>query len=382
MRIASKNKRILIVAGEASGDLHGASLVSELKRLDPELCFVGIGGDRMRAEGVKIGCHVRDLAVVGIIEVFSVLPKLIHAYRWLMHQLRTEPPQVVVLIDYAEFNLFFANRAKRFGIPVVFYISPQIWAWRRGRVKRIARSIDEMVVILPFERDFYESYGVKVSFVGHPLVDRLGDGIEHGEIQGDRPFVIGWMPGSRNSEVDRLLPVMSRAAAMLRERMTRDVSYLVLVAPEIPPQKLGDAFSRAGVPVKVLEEESSRAMSRCDLIVMASGTATLEAALLAVPAVIVYKVSYISYLFGRLLIRVPWIGLANIVAGKEIYPELIQHEASPGKIVGTCLTLLSEPGRLQNVRNELKNIRDKLGPPGASKRTAEVIYRYVDTFPS
>lgn len=378
----SKSKRVLIVAGEDSGDLHGASLVAEMKRMDPDLNFVGIGGDKMASEGVEIGCHVRDLAVVGIVEVFSILPRLIHAYRWLMRQLRSAPPRVVVLIDYAEFNLFFAGRVRKLGIPVVFYISPQVWAWREGRVKRIARNVEEMVVILPFEKDFYEMHGVKASFVGHPLVDRLVNKIARIEKKDTSPFVIGWMPGSRHSEVERLLPIMAKAAALLRERMSQEVSYLIPVASGIPAHKVEEAFLRVGVPVEICQEGSLGAMGRCDLIVMASGTATLEAALLTVPAVIVYKVSFISYLFGRLLIRVPWIGLANIVAGKEIYPELIQYEVTPEKIAETCHRLIQEPGRLQRVRDELRNIREKLGAPGASKRTAEVIYRYVSAITS
>ena len=375
--------RILIVAGEESGDLHGASLVAELKRLNPSLEFVGIGGDRMASEGVKIGCHVRDLAVVGIVEVFSILPKLVHAYRWLMRQLRTVPPSVVVLIDYAEFNLFFAGRAKKFGIPVVFYISPQIWAWRQGRVRRIARNVDEMVVILPFEKDFYETHGVKASFVGHPLVDRLEK--TPPALNGHRKegtLIIGWMPGSRNSEVARLLPVMVDAAGILRERLSQDVTCLVPVAPGVSAERVKEAFDQAGIPVEICQKNSHEAMSRCDLIVMASGTATLEAALLAIPAVIVYKVSFISYLLGRILIRVPWIGLANIVAGKEVYPELIQYDVTPEKIVETCLGLILRPGKLQEVRKELLGIREKLGTPGASKRTAEVIFHYVDQISS
>ncbi len=366
----------MIVAGEASGDLHGAALVSELKRMDPALTFVGVGGDRMAAEGVEIGHHVRDLAVVGTVEVVSVLPKLIRAYRWLMRQLKEAPPSVVVLIDYAEFNLFFAGRARKQGIPVVFYISPQVWAWRRGRVKRIAKNVEEMVVILPFEKDFYEAHGVKVSFVGHPLVDRLG-GWERENRKATEEWRIGWMPGSRDSEVARLLPVMAAAAARLDREMKAPLHHVVPAAPGVSSERIRDVFRQAGVDVDVLEEESTRVMGGCDLIVMASGTATLEAALLAVPAVIVYKVSFISYLLGRALIRVPWIGLANIVAGKELYPELIQYDATPEKIVATCRGFLEEPERLRKVREELKKIKEKLGKPGASQRTAEVIYRYV-----
>jgi lipid-A-disaccharide synthase len=376
-----EKKRILIVAGETSGDLHGASLVSELKRMDPELSFAGIGGDRMVAEGVEVGYHVQDLAVVGTVEVFSVLPRLIQAYRWLIHQLKKRPPQVVVLIDYAEFNLFFAGRARKYGVPVIFYISPQVWAWRKRRVKRIARNVEEMVVILPFEKDFYENHGVKVSFVGHPLVDRLHNQELHEELTKETQAV-GWMPGSRDSEVNRLLPVMAKAAAALDRESKFPLSHIVPAAPGISPQRLAEAFHQEGITVEVRQEDSSHIMQECDLIVMASGTATLEAALLAVPAVIVYKVSFISYLLGKLLIRVPWIGLANIVAGREIYPELIQYDATPEKIVAACRALLDEPERLQKIRKDLKQIREKLGKPGASQRTAEVIYRYVAAIPA
>ncbi len=380
------NKRVLIVAGETSGDLHGASLVSELKELDPSLEFVGIGGDKMAEEGVELGCHVRELAVVGLVEVFSVLPRLYRAYRWLMNQLKTTPPSVIVLVDYAEFNLFFAGRAKKYGIPVVFYISPQIWAWRQGRVRRIARNVSEMVVILPFEKDFYEAHGVKVSFVGHPLVDRMrndeGFFNESRSSKHDRSFRLGWMPGSRDTEVKRLLPVMAKAASLLERRSGRPLTHLVPLAPGISRKRVEEAFGEEGVTVNVFEGESTHIMRQCDLIVLASGTATLEAALLAIPSIIVYKISFISYVLGRLLLRIPWIGLANIVAGKEVYPELIQYEATPERIMEKCLPLIEDPDRLEGMRKELEQIRTKLGNPGASKRTAEVIYRYVESFPT
>ena len=374
----SKAKKILIVAGEASGDLHGASLAAELKRAAGDVDLMGIGGDRMAAQGVRLGFHVKDLAVVGIVEVLAILPRLYHAYRWLMRVLREDPPDVVVLIDYAEFNLFFAGRVRKRGIPVVFYISPQIWAWRRGRVRRIARNVDEMVVILPFERDFYKEHGVKVSFVGHPLVEQLGTLPEIMEKPDDKgAFVVGWMPGSRNSEVGRLLPVMSKAAAILESHARRKVLHVVPVAPGMSPGKISRAFSAEGVSVETHLGNASDIMRRCDLIILASGTATLEAALLGIPAIIVYKVSFFSALLGWLLIRVPWIGLANIVAGKEVYPELVQYKATPKRIAETSIKLLEDPDKLRQIRNELKKIREKLGKPGASRRTAEVISRYA-----
>jgi len=374
----SRAKRILIVAGEASGDLHGASLAAELKRAAGDVNLVGIGGDRMAAQGVRLGFHVKDLAVVGIVEVLAILPRLYHAYRWLMRILRDNPPDVVVLIDYAEFNLFFAGRVRKRGIPVVFYISPQIWAWRRGRVRRIARNVDEMVVILPFERDFYKEHGIKVSFVGHPLVEQLGTLPEIMEKHDDKgAFVIGWMPGSRDSEVDRLLPVMSKAAAILESHARRKVLHVVPVAPGMSPEKISGAFSAEGVSVETHLGNASDIMRRCDLIILASGTATLEAALLGIPAIIVYKVSFFSALLGWLLIRVPWIGLANIVAGKEVYPELVQYKATPKRIAETSIKLLEDPARLCQIKDELKKIREKLGKPGASRRTAEVISRYA-----
>ncbi len=374
----SRAKRILIVAGEASGDLHGASLAAELKQAAGDVDLVGIGGDRMAAQGVRLGFHVKDLAVVGIVEVLAILPRLYHAYRWLMRELRGNPPDVVVLIDYAEFNLFFAGRVRKRGIPVVFYISPQIWAWRRGRVRRIARNVDEMVVILPFERDFYKEHGVKVSFVGHPLVEQLGTLPEiMGKSDDKEAFVVGWMPGSRDSEVNRLLPVMSKAAAILESHARRKVLHVVPVAPGMSPEKISRVFSAEGVSVETHLGNASDIMRRCDLIILASGTATLEAALLGIPAIIVYKVSFFSAFLGWLLIRVPWIGLANIVAGKEVYPELVQYKATPKRIAETSIRLLEDPDKLYQIRNELKKIREKLGKPGASRRTAEVISRYA-----
>jgi len=374
----SRAKKILIVAGEASGDLHGASLAAELKSVAGDVELIGIGGDKMASQGVRLGFHVRDLAVVGIVEVLAILPRLYHAYRWLMRVLREAPPDVVVLIDYAEFNLFFAGRVRKKGIPVVFYISPQVWAWRRGRVRRIARNVDEMVVILPFERDFYRKHGVKVSFVGHPLIEQLAPRPENPEKpDGKETFVVGWMPGSRDSEVGRLLPVMSKAAAILEDHARQKILHVVPVAPGMSPEKISQAFSAEGVSVETHPGNALEAMGRCDLIILASGTATLQAALLGIPAIIVYKVSFFSALLGWLLIRVPWIGLANIVAGKEVYPELVQYRATPKRVAEESIKLMEDPDRLRQIKNELKKIRKKLGEPGASRRTAEVISKYA-----
>jgi lipid-A-disaccharide synthase len=351
-------KKIFIIAGEASGDLHGSSLISEIKRLSPDTGFVGMGGPLMVRAGVRSFQDISELSVIGLGEVLSSLEKFKAVFRMLVKKLEDEKPDCVVLIDYPEFNLRFAREAKKRGIPVVYYISPQIWAWRKGRVKTVKRFVDKMLVILGFEKDFYAKYGVAAEFVGHPLLDsvktlRPRDEFlkEHGLDTLKKTVAI--LPGSRRGEVERNLPVMAEAAEIIKEKLGSGVQFVVA--------KFGGEYNIYDC------------MNAADLVLVASGTATLETTILEKPMIIVYRVSFLTWLFGKLLVRIPHIGLVNIVAGEKIVPEFVGFRIDPQKIADEAISILLSPARSEGMKTHLAAIKGKLGEPGASKRAAEII---------
>ncbi len=372
----TENKSIIMVAGEASGDRHGAKLVKALRRVNQSVSFRGIGGSAMREAGVRIDIDAVKLSVVGITEVFSRLPTIFAALRSMKKLLRTTRPGLLILIDYPEFNLKLAQAAKRLGIPVLYYISPQIWAWRPGRVKRIARCVDHMAVILPFEEDFYRGHRIKATFVGHPLLD---DPLESSrpERQSDhRPkddMVIGLLPGSRAIEIKRHLPVMLEAAAGLQQRHP-GLRFRLSQSPNLEQELFDQLFNQSTKPENLSPDSRSveTLLADCDLAVAVSGTVTLQAALCGVPMIVIYRVSTLSYWIGRALIRVPYIGLVNLVAGRQLAPELIQNDVSAARIIHAVEKMMCEPTGLQEKRRQLVELRHRLGSSGASARVADI----------
>jgi len=370
------SRRILIVAGEASGDLHGSHLVRQMRLLDPDLRFYGVGGKRMREAGVALTADIADTAVVGLTEVVKKIPAILRVRRALTRSLDTEKPALVILIDYPDFNLPLAKRAKKRGVPVFYYISPQVWAWRKGRIDQIKNTVDKMAVILPFEEELYRQEGVDVSFVGHPLLDVVKARYSREEALRrfglkDGVRTIALLPGSRESEVDRLLPEMMKAAAML-DRKIPPLQFVLPVADSLPAQTVEDIVRPFGTKVALVRDDIYDAVATADLAIVTSGTATLETALLEKPMIIVYKVSAISYAVGRMVIRVPFIGLANLLAGKKVVPELIQAEASAERIAAEAIRLLASPERLASTKRELSRIRRNMGTEGAAERAARL----------
>lgn len=366
-------KTVFLAVGEASGDLHGANLVRAMSRLAPDLRVVGIGGPHLREAGMDTFIDAASLSVVGITEVIAHLPVVLKSLSSTKRYLREERPDLVVLIDYPDFNLRIAKEAKRLGLPVFYYISPQIWAWREKRVRIIRERVNHMAVILPFEARFYEQHGVPVTFVGHPLMDTELGHIPFGDSPqpiGDEP-VIGLLPGSRIGEVRKLLPVMLDAAGLLARR-NPSIRFLLSQAPGIPTDLLRSELSVDGtVPIEI-SRNLLDIFRRSILVIAASGTVTLQAAIAGVPSIIVYKVSPLSYHLGKRLIRVPFIGLINLIAGKRIVPELIQEDADATTIADTVLKLTGDPERLSSIRNDLIEARRLLGGPGASERAARI----------
>ena len=369
-------RKVMIVAGEASGDLHGGNLVREMHRIDPNIIFSGVGGERMRTEGVKLLANAADMAVVGLTEVFLKLRTILGVMHRLKASLTKDRPDLVILIDYPDFNLSLARAARRRGIKVLYYISPQVWAWRKGRIETIRKSVDRMAVILPFEENFYREAGVDVTFVGHPLLDEVKTKYPRTEALKrfglkDEAITVGILPGSRHSEVARLLPVMLGACRILTDKLS-PLQFVLPLAGTLDPHFVRDILRQFPVKVNVIRDDIYDVIAVSDAAIVASGTATLETALLETPMVVAYKVSALSYAIGRRFIRVDHISLANIIAGRTVVPELIQDDANPERIAAEVKELIIKQAKAWEMKVALAEIRSKLGTPGASLRTARI----------
>lgn len=371
----------MIVAGEASGDLHGSNLVRAALRLDPSLSFFGIGGSRMRAAGVETLVDSSEMAVVGLVEVLAHFDVIARAFLKLRKILTSAPPDLLILIDYPDFNLLLARVARKAGVKVLYYISPQVWAWRVGRVKKIARLVDRMAVVFPFEVPFYENAGVPVSFVGHPLADIVrptmsrSDALDAFGLDSARR-IVGLFPGSRRGEVARLFPVIMESAALLKERYP-DLQFILPLAPSLTMTDIGPRLTASGLDVKVVRDNIYDVMQVCDAIVTVSGTVTLEIALMGTPMVIIYKVSPLTYEVGKRLIKVDHIGICNIVGGERVVPELIQHEASAERIAAEIGRCLDDEAYARSVRGKLAMVKEKLGAGGCSETVAGIVREMI-----
>ena len=378
----STHKKVMIVAGEASGDLHGAHVVKAMNRLDPMLRFYGVGGEKLRAAGVDIIAESSEMAVVGLTEVLSKIGFILKVRRKLKRSLEEERPDLVILIDYPDFNLRLAKAAHQSGIKVFYYISPQIWAWRKKRIYQIARYVDRMAVILPFEPAVYENVDLDVTFVGHPLLDVVrqrysrDDALKEFGLANGTTMTVGILPGSRRNEIVSLLPDMLEAACILKNRLS-SVQFILPLADTLDYTFVADIVGRYPVEVRIIRNNVYDVIAVSDIAVVASGTATLETALIGTPMIVVYKVSQISYYLGKLLIGVDNIALVNIIAGRRIVPELIQHEVTPEGMAREIYGILSDKARLKSIRQELRSIKDRLGTSGAAARTAQLAYELL-----
>jgi lipid-A-disaccharide synthase len=372
-----KPKKVLLVAGEVSGDLHGSCLVEAVHRMDPDIQFLGVGGEGLKRAGMKLLHHSQSLSVVGITEVFAKLGSIFKALRTLKKSLVREKPDLIILIDFPEFNLRLARIAHRKGIPILYYISPQVWAWRPGRVKLIARVVKKMVVFFPFEVPLYEAAGVDVEWVGHPLLDTVKPTLskemafrQFGLDPGRR--TVGLLPGSRIHEIERLLPALLASARLLQKEIP-ELQFVIPLAPGLSRATLSSQMSSVSVPVTVVEGFTYDVMNVCDLLITASGTATLEGAILGKPMIILYKVSLPSSWVARAMIRVDHIGLVNLVAEREIAPELLQKDVNPQRIVEEAFRILRDPLVSRKMTEAMEGVRQKLGEPGAAERAARIV---------
>jgi lipid-A-disaccharide synthase len=368
--------RILIVTGEASGDLHGAHLAKAIMALDPTTELVGIGGPSMRAAGVNLVPGVPQLDVMGLIGL-SAIRAVLQRVRAIRRVLKAEAWDLVVLIDNPGLNFHFARVAKAAGRRVLYYIAPQVWAWRPGRMKWIQRRVDHVVVILPFEPELYRRAGVRCTFVGHPLLDMVAPHYDRTKLcrefgLSESARVVGLLPGSRVREVEMLLPVLLKAAAqlVLAEPGTQ---FILAQASSIDDNLIQTLLQDSPVPVRVIHDRATEVMALSDVLLIASGTATLQAAVVGTPMVLLYKTSPLTYRLARWLITVKWIGLVNLVGGRLIVPELVQDEATDERLCREVLHLLRDPSAYNEMKEGLRQVRVSLGEPGASNRAAQVV---------
>jgi lipid-A-disaccharide synthase len=370
---------ILIVAGEASADLHASRALEELRRLRPGVHAFGVGGPRLRAAGLEALAPAEDISVMGLAEVLPRLPRILGILRALGRAAAERRPRAALLVDLPDFNLRLAKKLKKLGVPVVYYVSPTIWAWRQGRARKIAKVVDRMLCILPFEERFYEGTGVSARFVGHPLAERPApEPAEAYRRELGLPAsrtTVALVPGSRPSELKRIFPAMLAAADRIRAARP-DAQFVVPVAPTLAREQLAPYLaSHRAIEVKLVDGHTEEVVGASDAALVKSGTSTLEAALMLRPMVVVYKLSWLSYLVGRLLVRIAHFALVNILAGRGLVPELLQREASPERMAAEIERLLGDRAAREAQLEGLRAVRASLGEPGAARRVAEEVAR-------
>ncbi len=370
-------KKILIVSGEASGDLHAAGLIKELRKIDSEIEIFGIGGNKMKNHGVELLYHVDKFSLMG----FSDVLRRINFFRKMLKSMiscaRERSPDLAILVDYPGFNLRLAQKLKKSNIPILYYISPQIWAWGGGRLQKIKGLVDKILVFFPFEERIYEDAGVDVEFIGHPLLELVRPTLSHEEYRrrmnvGKNDVLLGLLPGSRTLEVEKILPVMLDTCLILKKRL-KNVKVGVSLASTIDKDLLKKILNRFDLEIILEKNLTYDLMHWANLLLVTSGTATLESAIAGTPLVILYKTSFLNWLLAKSLIRIPHIGLVNVVAGKKISPEFIQYNAKPEIIAAEVIDILSDKKRYEDTKMELSKIKQRLGEKGAYKKAAAVV---------
>jgi len=372
-------KKLMVVAGERSGDLHASRIIASLKELSPSVEVFGVGGERMLHSGAEILTDITPLAVVGLAEVVRNYFTFRRLFRRLLEVARRRQPHAALLVDYPGFNLRLAPALKSLGVKIAYFVSPQVWAWGGNRIKKMRKCVDKMIVLFDFEVPIYRRAGIDVVFVGHPLADVLVPTMSRGEFRRKAGIpqeakLVAILPGSRLHEVSRHVPIMGEAAEIIR----RKVAGAQFLLPAASGELAGECQRllrrhRVSAPITMVSDGVYDAISACDAAIVSSGTATLETGCLGVPLVVIYKVSPLTYLIARRLVTIPNIGLINIVAGKTLAPEFIQNQARPERIAGEIVKFLTDDGLHKALRQQLSGVRAKLGSPGAAQRAAHVI---------
>ena len=382
--------KIFIITGDISGDMHGAFLAKSLLKKEPHLQIFGMGGERMKAAGIKVLFDLTQLSLMGFVEVARHIFLFRKVLYRLIAEIKIEQPDAIVFIDYPGFNLRLAEKIKSLSIPLIYYISPQVWAWGKTRIKKIALLFFRMIVILPFEKEIYEKEGLPTFFVGHPLLDVVKTGNCRGRIYPTRkdgldkssPYrgnpTITILPGSRSCEVKRLLPVMVKLAQLIKEKKP-ETQFVILAASSLMEKEIEKILKKKKNSLKVTREKKYDIIKSSTLVLTASGTATVEIAILERPMIILYKISPFAYPFLKRMVSIPYIGMVNIIAKKKIVPEFIQERANAERILPTALALLEQRGKREKMSEQLRRVKKSLGSPGAADRAAEIILESVTT---
>ena len=375
------NKNLMVIAGEISGDLHGASLIKELKKLDPEINVFGIGGDKMQTAGMQLSYHINRMAFLGFVEVIKHIPFIKKVQKELLDIVKKKNISTVVLIDYPGFNLSIAKKLKAMNAKIVYYISPQIWAWGSGRINKIKRLVNKMLVVFPFEEKLYSDHNVNVEFVGHPLLERLKDYdfltkenlFEKYNLDKNKEILL-ILPGSREQEVKHIFPEVIKAAVKLADEFNLQV--VTACSSNIDKDVFGKITNTKDL--KIIKNDTYNLLKHSKFGIVKSGTSTLEAGLFQLPMVIVYKTSSPTYWIGRSLVKVDFIGMTNIISGEKVVPELIQNRATEEILYKECKKILSDKNLYDTIKNKLGLIKEKLGAEGASAKAAKSIYETMN----
>jgi len=379
----NQNKNILIIAGEASGDLHGSLLINQMKNIDPNINFFGIGGDRMKNANLNLAYHIDRMAFLGFAEVVKHIPFIKKVQKNLLLLIKEKQIKTAILIDYPGFNLNFAKKLKKLNIKIIYYISPQIWAWGKGRMKKIKKLVDKMLVVFPFEEKLYKDEGIDCEFVGHPLMEFLNSYnflqrdkfFEIFSIQNDKD-ILTILPGSRLQEVEKLFPLVIEAAELIAKK--HNLQILIGCAPDIDENKFYKLTSKNNF--KVVKHYTYELIKYSKFGIIKSGTSTLESALLGLPMVIVYRTNALSYLIGKSLVRLDKIGMANIILNEKVVPELIQNDVQPIKIFNAADKILGNEKVYNSIKVKFKNIKEILGTFSASEKAANTIINFINEY--
>jgi len=376
-----KKKHIVIIAGEESGDKHGANLVNELIKKDRHITFSGIGGKKMKSSGVRIVYPSSLLSVVGLTEVITSLFDILKGLSTIRRHLLQTKPSLLILIDFPDFNFIVGSFAKKHGIKILYYISPQIWAWRSGRIKKIQKFVDQMAVILPFEENYYKKRGVDVTYVGHPLLDNnyQSQSVKQTPPCAKTEYTIGLLPGSRNKEINNLLPVMIQTAEMMVKKMDR-LKFMIPVSNSVNKQNVMNILNtyQKHSSINLVYNDLNKVFNESKFLIASSGTVTLEAVIADVPLIIIYKISPISYKIGKYVVKINNFGLPNLIAGKEVIPELLQEDVNPETLSGLVMGYLNDSSKIDMMKKDFRKIRNKIGSSGASEKTANLALKMIN----
>jgi lipid-A-disaccharide synthase len=374
-------KNIFIIAGEVSGDIHGAGLMREIRKLSPDVVFTGIGGKEMISEGLNLISDNRELAVVGLIEILQHIKPISNAYLKTQKFLRENRPDLLILIDYPGFNMRIGMKAKKLGIKVFYYIAPQVWAWKEGRIKKLRKFVDKMAVILPFEEEYFKKHGLDAQYVGSPLKDSVRNFSETEKINffkknniNKNQTIISLLPGSRDGECKRIFPLLIDSAAIIKDKIA-DIQFIVPLAPNIEESFLLSIkdFKEKELDIKFVRDNTNLAISASSLCILASGTVSLETCLLGTPLIVTYKLSPLTSYIAKKLIKVPFVSLVNLIAGKEVVPELLLDKANPETISETAVSILNSPEKIMEMKKIFHEVTEKIGEKKASEEAAKIV---------